>query len=943
MATRTWNAAAGQTDMNNGSNYTPTGAILTGDDLVFDATSVVNATASANLSVASITVAALYTGNFTISGRTITLTGSFDASAYTKTITATGGTTINIGGNLLIGTGVTLASNLPCPINFTGTPTITVVTKILSGLSTFSNGATFVGAVSNTYGRIKFAINSTYTFAAGSITTISSYTANDWSGTAGNLVTFVSSVAGTQYTITPSVDVTASYMSISDCINGSTTKVIDVSDGTSTRSTTGMGTKDVKWPTDIIYHDPGMANDTGNGLSMSTAKKLRQSAYNLISNAGDIVLCRRNTTETPSATLTYPTFANGTPSNPIKIICFPRNALSFTGTWVNNVNAIWGLNITADVEQHIGRWVRNDTDGYNYLITDLISEVNWDGKANGGLVAGTAYTGQTSNLVWTCLYNIDNGDNTGKAIFWKWVTASGRAQFVDNDNLRVSTTTYAVVNGTPTTCFCIDRPYPGENATSASGTIAKDEDYDWSQTLTSGQGADLLSTWTADANDMPIIDWNAGLFIESITKYWYEFHNLIYKNSAFSGAGISNSSTQTTMSKLLGCYFTSNNIKTPVGGANMHIERCVIDMASSSTPTSAISAGVGVCIVRSSAMHHSSGIAAHQFVRLILENVNIGVEKESTTSEISLSNQMPLILAKDIQFGSLSTIVLYTSGGINGNIFNQLCIQNFNKVQNSHRVYIPNTGTIIKNDCSGGDVVARTGGASSVAEFLINYSSSSSQTKAPTGISSIGYCFSCIEMKVWLNTTDILSTQNFKFYVQSVTDALTSADMWLECEYIDKSTAQGYHKTIVTSSESIAARNSASDWTQFISTGNITVAAAGWVILRIFDNKYSTNKKYVDPMYDGAQVAPLWSMGQPMVEMQTQDFPLPANVLTIDTTNNVLGTFNEATRNTDPGITNVKLNTAYKIQNASLTGSYSPPAGGGAGSVIGSAMIKGVL
>jgi len=41
-ATRTWNSSS-STDMNDGANYNPTGAIAADDDLVFNNTSVVNA------------------------------------------------------------------------------------------------------------------------------------------------------------------------------------------------------------------------------------------------------------------------------------------------------------------------------------------------------------------------------------------------------------------------------------------------------------------------------------------------------------------------------------------------------------------------------------------------------------------------------------------------------------------------------------------------------------------------------------------------------------------------------------------------------------------------------------------------------------------------------------------------------------------------------------
>ena len=846
MATRTWNAAAGQTDMNNGSNYSPTGAIQTSDDLVFNNTSVVNATASANLSVATITVASNYSGIWTVTSRTISCSGNL---TFAKAPIATN-TTWNI-----TGTNPTLT--------FGGTTSVSIGSVI------FTSGAFIVGpntSGSLTFTRFKTAPGCTYTFTP--ISTLNYAlgvgTAGDYSGTAGSLVTFSSATPGTRYTISPSANITSSYMSVSDCLVNSSTVQLDLSDGTSVR---GLNNKDIKWPTDIFYYDPSMVNDSGNGLSMSTAKKLRQSAYDMLSNVGDMILCRRNTTETPTATLLYPAFANGTSSIPMQIMGFPRNSLSFTGTWVNNVNAIWGLSITADVEQHIGRLVKNNTNGNNYLITDIIQVINWDGKANGGLVAGTVYTGQTSGYAWTCLYNIDNG-STGTAIMWKWVPANGRALFVDNDNLRVGTTTYAVVNGTPALCFCIDRPYIGTNATGAAGTIAKDEDYDWAQTLTTGQGADLLSTWNSDAHDLPILDWNAGAFSDQMTRPKYEYKYLCYKNSNATVGSLTNNGQNIGPAKLFGCYFSQNQAKANIVGSFL-IDRCIFDAVASGA-TIGINTIAYNCIVRNSAIHHvNNALSTNAAIAspIKLDNVNLGVERESTTSEIVATIPLSNCEFKDVSIGTSSTLYLARTTTLLGNVPSKISIENMNKVANAHKIYVLDIGTITKNDCSG-EPVSRTGGALSVVEFLANIGTYSTQTKAPVGYSSAEWCPSYIEMKVWLSATDIVAAKNFKFYVQSVTDTLTSSDLWLECEYIIASTAQGYLKTIVTSSESITARSSASDWSQFISTGNITVAAASWVTLRIFCNKYSANKRYVDPKYEGCLREPLWSLGQPVLSLE---------------------------------------------------------------------------
>lgn len=63
MAIRTWNSA-GSHDMNLAGNYTGIGALLTTDTLLFNGTSVVDATATAGLDVDSISILPAYKGHF---------------------------------------------------------------------------------------------------------------------------------------------------------------------------------------------------------------------------------------------------------------------------------------------------------------------------------------------------------------------------------------------------------------------------------------------------------------------------------------------------------------------------------------------------------------------------------------------------------------------------------------------------------------------------------------------------------------------------------------------------------------------------------------------------------------------------------------------------------------------------------------------------------------
>lgn len=121
MAARTW-TSAGSNDMNDGANYSGAGALLAADDLTFDGTSVVNAAATANLAVNSVTIAAAYTGTWALTGFTATFGNGFSddgtvgAHNYGNSITCNGAS-----GTFHVGAGVGAVTASLCCVYFSGT------------------------------------------------------------------------------------------------------------------------------------------------------------------------------------------------------------------------------------------------------------------------------------------------------------------------------------------------------------------------------------------------------------------------------------------------------------------------------------------------------------------------------------------------------------------------------------------------------------------------------------------------------------------------------------------------------------------------------------------------------------------------------------------------------------------------------------------------------
>lgn len=120
---RIWSSTS-STDMNLATNYSGSGELLTTDTLVFNNTSVVNATATASLSVAHVDIQSTYSGNWTMTGYSLTLNNG--GCIVDGTGNRTFGTALTMNGNgvLHIGSTVSNVSGSSCVATFNGNDTI---------------------------------------------------------------------------------------------------------------------------------------------------------------------------------------------------------------------------------------------------------------------------------------------------------------------------------------------------------------------------------------------------------------------------------------------------------------------------------------------------------------------------------------------------------------------------------------------------------------------------------------------------------------------------------------------------------------------------------------------------------------------------------------------------------------------------------------------------
>lgn len=205
-------------------------------------------TNSATITTATKTFPAL---TFNEVGKTYTISGALTCTSINVTSGAFNqnaqAITVN-GGNASFGGSDTLTLNTTFTMSNSGS-TFTVTnsgTKTTgSCVLTLSNNMT-LNTGTLTISRLVLTAAKTYTFNTGCILTISAYTANDWAGTAGNVINWVSSSAGTRYKVIPSVGTATniSYLSVTDC-DSTGTYGCSIGTGGSLSNTINWGTYNV--------------------------------------------------------------------------------------------------------------------------------------------------------------------------------------------------------------------------------------------------------------------------------------------------------------------------------------------------------------------------------------------------------------------------------------------------------------------------------------------------------------------------------------------------------------------------------------------------------------------------------------------------------------------------------------------------------------------------
>ena len=160
--------------MNLATNYSGAGALLTTDDLVFNNTSVINAIATNNLDVGSVTIASTFSGQWSVSGRTLTVENNtgFSDSGITSTHNYGNGITLNGASAVFTVTnGVATINSNSCILTFNGTAGctytdgkgLTISGLVLGNSAILTNSSTAVTTVNGSGIPLTLGTSATYT------------------------------------------------------------------------------------------------------------------------------------------------------------------------------------------------------------------------------------------------------------------------------------------------------------------------------------------------------------------------------------------------------------------------------------------------------------------------------------------------------------------------------------------------------------------------------------------------------------------------------------------------------------------------------------------------------------------------------------------------------------------------------------------------------------
>jgi hypothetical protein len=261
------------------------------------------------------------------------------------------------------------------------------------------------------------------------------------------------------------------------------------------------------------------------------------------------------------------------------------------------------------------------------------------------------------------------------------------------------------------------------------------------------------------------------------------------------------------------------------------------------------------CICNSHIYANNSGITA--FTGLMKGNIGYdgaGVQKSNSTD----IDPTLLVLNQTFNLCSFTIINAITSAPADIIARNSLTylfrlkFEHYQQVANAHYV-VDNFGDICKVTADGSDdnPNQRPNGGVSVLEIV-----------SLSNCSFINSTYlELLNVRLWAVAG---VSKTYRFYVQTDYVTLPTAELKLYGEYLDQ--LSGGHLATVSSTQGIATRANASDWSQYVEV-TINPAQDGYLNLYLRLMGYEAGKKvWVDPKPEGVAMTPRWSYGEVLLE-----------------------------------------------------------------------------
>lgn len=243
---------------------------------------------------------------------------------------------------------------------------------------------------------------------------------------------------------------------------------------------------------------------------------------------------------------------------------------------------------------------------------------------------------------------------------------------------------YLITRVVDSATIILDREYAGSTASNQAVNIKADtamaawDAYD--------DSADTIkkTDWEADADDLPVIDFNDGNFEISASTNYNSFYCIEFKDSSDeNGIIYFNTSAHIYLEGILLKQSSSNTPALHIRESKVKIKRSTFEGSGSGTAQRGLYIRYAVtypCEIIDSSIYNFGDNGILTYSNIILNNVNVGVEIANGDDDITCSCE---VIANNVKFGGTNGIVQFFYPG------GKVAIENYGKILGAHRIFYP--------------------------------------------------------------------------------------------------------------------------------------------------------------------------------------------------------------------------------------------------------------